>query len=800
MSDEANWVDGYIPQAGDALDFSAVTTATTLDADFEDSREFGAVTMGTGIITFTGSLAATSFSDTTKLAIGVDSTVTIDGDLSLSGSASHYICNQIWTNGVLRVTGDITNTGSGSLLTTINNDNAFTIAAKGLVAESGAIQLGPNINAGRVVCNWQVGEHGLSGTKWFVRPNLNASSPIKAVADFTISAPLIFGRGPNFDTGDGYIITLGDGNGNGVIARTGGMTISGAGKFVCNCVNTNSYTKGNDTYGPYSGGVTVNSGATLEMKPETQLTTGAITVQSGATLALPESGTATLAGNLALASGAALSFNFTDAAAAPVLGMVSGKSVTLNGTKAVTVEISGDVAPSAGSYALTTCGGFSSAVVTLASGAPAWVKGITKDSGGNLILVCRSAVWTGGAGNGSMSDGENWEGGTAPSAGDALDFSAVTIATTLAADFKDARAFGAVTMGTGIITFTGSLAATSFSDTGKLVLGTNATVTVNGDFVFSGSTAQYLAYTICSGAVLRVTGDIINNGTGGLLPCPNGKGTGEFTIAAKGLVSASGAIDTMPQTVGLAVLWEIGEDGISGEKLIGHASIGSSSRFTAKADFTFTAPMRLGKVFTFDTGDGYTITLGDGDDNGWLVHGGRMEIDGTGKLVCNCVNTNSYTYASNKDPYGPYSGEVKVLSGATLEMKPETQLTTGAITVQSGATLALPESGTVTLAGPLTLASGAALSFNFTDAGTAPVLGMVSGKSVTLRDAKAVTVNISGNALVKNVPYALTTCGGFGSAKLTLAAGAPDWAELSVDDTGNLVLGRKKKGFILVFR
>ena len=103
-------------------------------------------------------------------------------------------------------------------------------------------------------------------------------------------------------------------------------------------------------------------------------------------------------------------------------------------------------------------------------------------------MAAEAAVWTGNAGNGSMSDGGKWEGGSAPAAGDALDFSAVTVATTLSADFGDSRGFGAVTMGTGIITFTGSLAATSFSDTGKLVLGTNATVTVNGDFVFSGST------------------------------------------------------------------------------------------------------------------------------------------------------------------------------------------------------------------------------------------------------------------------------------------------------------------------
>ena len=129
-------------------------------------------------------------------------------------------------------------------------------------------------------------------------------------------------------------------------------------------------------------------------------------------------------------------------------------------------------------------------------------------------------------------------------------------------------------------------------------------------------------------------------------------------------------------------------------------------------------------------------------------------------------------------------------------MKPETQLTTGAITVKSGATLEIPESGTNTFAGVLTIESGAALTFNFTDEEVAPVLALTSGKTISV--GRAVTVNISGGATKKNVPYVLTTCGGFGSAKVTLADGAPDWAKLSVDANGNLVLDEGKDMVILL--
>ena len=57
----ANWGDNRVPSTGDALDFSSVSTATAIEADV--NATFGAVTMGKGVVTFTGGLSATSFSD-----------------------------------------------------------------------------------------------------------------------------------------------------------------------------------------------------------------------------------------------------------------------------------------------------------------------------------------------------------------------------------------------------------------------------------------------------------------------------------------------------------------------------------------------------------------------------------------------------------------------------------------------------------------------------------------------------------------------------------------------------------------
>ena len=51
-----------------------------------------------------------------------------------------------------------------------------------------------------------------------------------------------------------------------------------------------------------------------------------------------------------------------------------------------------------------------------------------------------TAVWASNAG-GDITVGSNWVGGNAPSAGDFLDFSAITSAQTLTGSFSDDRVF-----------------------------------------------------------------------------------------------------------------------------------------------------------------------------------------------------------------------------------------------------------------------------------------------------------------------------------------------------------------------
>ena len=128
-------------------------------------------------------------------------------------------------------------------------------------------------------------------------------------------------------------------------------------------------------------------------------------------------------------------------------------------------------------------------------------------------------------------------------------------------------------------------------------------------------------------------------------------------------------------------------------------------------------------------------------------------------------------------------------------------MTTGAITVASGATLQVTQSGTVALGGNLTLADGAILDFNYTDKYSAPALD-VTGKTVTLGEQANVVVKANGTRPnSKYNPYLLTSGGGFTGANLELDAGSAEWVKnISVNADGNIVFNVKEAGIFILIR
>ena len=155
----------------------------------------------------------------------------------------------------------------------------------------------------------------------------------------------------------------------------GAMNVTGCGTLLFNSVSD------------FTGGLTVSDTATVAVNPGKQPGAGTVTVNNGATLQVAQSGTVALAGGLTLADGAALGFNFTEKWTAPVLD-VTGKTVTLNGNKNITVKVSAadGIRPMSGRHVLTSGGKFAGATVSLAADAPDWVKSVSVNEDGNIVL------------------------------------------------------------------------------------------------------------------------------------------------------------------------------------------------------------------------------------------------------------------------------------------------------------------------------------------------------------------------------------------------------------------------------
>lgn len=527
-----------------------------------------------------------------------------------------------------------------------------------------------------------------------------------------------------------------------------------------------------------------------------------VTVASGATLRLNATAKSSI-GNLTLAAGSTVDI------AAYSCGVVALEATTLNLPAEGTVTLTQNGAAfTAGAYGIVSKDG-----LTVADGAKFAVS-----AGGlsyewrvvNDILVLYVGdippdnTWVGFGGDGRIANPMNWAGGVVPAEGADLDFSRLTAATTINADAD--HAFGVVTMGSGVKTFIGSLTATSFSDMSKVAVGANSTVTIDGDLVLntSGNVIDYACYTVAAGGVLRITGKIIvpSTKTYYVTPC--------FTDSIEGTIAAKGIVNNGQREFGLTrarsdaiVNWEIGEAGISGTK---HFTIGNvdGAHATVKAAANFTISVRIEQYrkLTLDTA-GYTITIGDGQ-NGSIIpitpaaqtpEYYLTEFAGSGVVVANYdVSTSGFTNRS---------GPLVVKDGATLALKFGTNLGTGLLTVEDGATLKVSESGTVTLAGDLALDDGATLAFNWTQTRPVPQLALASGKTLTLGEGKQLDVELSSTCgRIHGGEHLLTGCGGgFAGATLTPVpvGGAAKWMKgVSVKD-GEIAVDVERSGMIVIF-
>ena len=154
---------------------------------------------------------------------------------------------------------------------------------------------------------------------------------------------------------------------------------------------------------------------------------------------------------------------------------------------------------------------------------------------------------------------------------------------------------------------------------------------------------------------------------------------------------------------------------------------------------------------------------------------GNMTVKGCGKLVF--------------EHYSDFWGALTVQDTATVAVNPGCGFSRGGkTTVNSGATIEVAQSGSLSFGRDLTLADGAILGFNFTE--KAPPVLNLSGKTVTLNGQKNIIVKITAaeGKSAKGGANVLTAGGKFAGANVTLAEGAPKWAKRVRVDNNEIVL------------
>ena len=324
MSTPGNWFGTVAPRAGDSVDFSSVDMAITVEADCDGT--FDAVTMGRAVVTFTGALTAKSFSDTSKVAVGADAIVTLDGDLILGGDGDKYVVDKVNAGGQFIVTGKLVKpSGSTNALFPQNSDPGTGVLVVGSLVHDGKegnIYAAFDNNA--TTQKWAIGPGGITGTVstddtygvWVYSNNKVNPEFQPYTNDFTVSLWTCVrenAKSLTYNTtgldGNGYTITM-----DGGLSDKGQFFIAGSGKVVVNHV-----TKAFGGKSAYSGPVTVNGSATLAINADKKLTSGSITMKAGTTLELAQSGTVKLSGALTCEEGVTLRFHFTERRTAPKL-------------------------------------------------------------------------------------------------------------------------------------------------------------------------------------------------------------------------------------------------------------------------------------------------------------------------------------------------------------------------------------------------------------------------------------------------------------------------------------------------
>ena len=354
------YLSGQITLTADIEDWSAYVTIDRLHLVDSGSK-----------LTIPNSVTIKTTTPNFNLASGT--TLEVQGDMSATASDGYFAYANA---GRMLVSGIVSSSattwpGAGS------GTASGVLAARGFTtsAHNGIVFHPKDVSGATLV----IGSDGLGGTgNYYVQKSL--SSTLKPSADYAINAPinsagssysptLTIGTSDYFDSAVGRKVTV-----NGVIGTRYCLNVTGIGEVVFNSVST------------FVRGTVVSDSATLAVNDGCKPGNGAVTMNGTSTLKVAQSGTVTLGGKLTLTANAALAFNFTERATAPVL---SASSATVSGDMVnVKVSAADGIRPKGGTHTLTSGIDFTGKTVNLVD-PPDWVQSVDIVDG-NLVLTVKS--------------------------------------------------------------------------------------------------------------------------------------------------------------------------------------------------------------------------------------------------------------------------------------------------------------------------------------------------------------------------------------------------------------------------
>jgi len=833
LSDDGNWDGGVAPVAGDTLDFSAVISATTLNADFADDRVFETATFGSGVVTMAGNFRVNSLTNAEKLAIPQGAVLSVTGNITAKPVPNGTMYFLYSNEGTVIVGGKAIGLGE-----TTNPDNKYSnirqyqsvnantqpMRVNGL-AYNGAGGARLRMFYGGTTSKWIVGSGGLTfpGSRqanYSVFQMSSTTLTLCSSADWTLAnvgkvgttngdlcannGPLVLDTTDGIDASTGYTVTL-----NGRLYLAGGnATIKGCGTVVIattahNGLAETTINSGKTLYITDTATLQVNAGKVIEGE-------GVVSLASGTKLLVPNAGSTVALPSLDAAAGSSIVItNLT--AGTPAIAL-TGSLAMPTGDGKVVLKIGGETQLEDGIYTILSSANALPADVVdhLTLDASEVVSGDCSlyAKGGVLLLLVGIAepgygIWVGGTDN-NLSTAANWLNEETPRAGDTLNFKTVVTATTLNSDFEDNRVFATAVFGSGVVTLTGNLYVNTLTDAYTLAVASGATLDIAGDLVsYAANNTKPLLYSnegsVRVGGTVRFSANSLVNRAVSTV-CQYAVATANSTpIVANGI--AYQAVhqpdgfwypDYLVANLGSmnngAGKWVVGANGFSfptsrqidysGFRVFGQQEVTLHSA----ADWTLNESYRhMGNdLYLRDSGK---VTI---DTTDWTDATTRRTVTFKGFINATLDTAIVVEGCGTLALANEYAGKTNVVNSvlavtntATLQIKANTHITgTGTISLAAGTTLALPSNADRT----------------FTTPDIIPVTLPVEGTAI---------IKIDGGKLRHNVDYVLLNSVPAGFAEHLVVTGtALDGRHyrLTDDGEGHLVLNISSPGTALYVR